>query len=111
MNKRFDRLPRVNRARAVTGSMLALVFAMAAGVSATARAEYRCGASALQEDRRACELAQRDSPDALRQFIDRTRGIYALYFYDYVTDADADRWETARRDEKAPSTAVAQSRD
>jgi hypothetical protein len=84
---------------------------MAAGVSATARAEYRCGASALQEDRRACELAQRDSPDALRQFIDRTRGIYALYFYDYVTDADADRWETARRDEKAPSTAVAQSRD
>ncbi len=111
MNKRTDRLPRVIRARAVTGSMLALVLAMAAGVSATARAEYRCGASALQEDRRACELAQRDSPDALRQFIDRTRGIYALYFYDYVTDADADRWETARKDEKAPSTAVAQSRD
>ena len=111
MNKRTDRLPRVNRARAVTASMLALVLAMAAGVSATARAEYRCGASALQEDRRACELAQRDSPDALRQFIDRTRGIYALYFYDYVTDADADRWETARKDEKAPSTAVAQSRD
>jgi hypothetical protein len=111
MNKRYDRLAPVNRAGVVTGSMLAFVFATAAGASATARAEYRCGASALQEDRRACELAQRDSPDALRQFIDRTRGIYALYFYDYVTDADADRWEAARNDEKAPSTAVAQSRD
>jgi hypothetical protein len=75
-------------------------FAMLAG--ATARAEYRCDARALPEEKRACELVKQ-GPEALRMFIDRTRGIYGLYFYDYVTEADFDRWHAASRGGEARS--------
>jgi len=71
------------------------IAAFATIVSATARAEYRCDAQALPEEKRACELVKQ-GPDALRMFIDRTRAIYGLYFYDYVTDADWGRWDAAR---------------
>jgi hypothetical protein len=72
------------------------IAALATVVSVAARAEYRCDASTLPEEKRACELVKQ-GPDALRRFIERTRSIYGLYFYDYVTQADFDRWETARR--------------
>jgi hypothetical protein len=78
------------------------IAAFATLVSATARAEYRCDARALPEEKRACELVKQ-GPDALRMFIDRTRGIYGLYFYDYVTEADWNRWDTARQAGEAPS--------
>jgi hypothetical protein len=78
------------------------IAASASIVSATARAEYRCDASAWPEEKRACELVKQ-GPDALRLFIERTRSIYGLYFYDYVTQADFDRWETARRIDDARS--------
>jgi hypothetical protein len=78
------------------------VAALATILSATARAEYRCNAPAWPEEKRACELVKQ-GPDALRLFIERTRSIYGLYFYDYVTQADFDRWETARRIDDARS--------
>jgi hypothetical protein len=70
------------------------IAALAAIVSVSAQAEYRCSAPPTPEDQRACELAKQ-GPDQLREFIQRTRSIYGLYFYDYVTAADFDRWEAA----------------
>jgi hypothetical protein len=70
------------------------IAAVAALVCASARAEYRCDEPAAPEDKRACELAKQ-GPDELRQFIQRTSSIYGLYFYDYVTAADFDRWQVA----------------
>jgi hypothetical protein len=65
--------------------------ALAASVSMGAHAEFRCKAPATPEDQRACELASQDRLDDLRLFIQRTRSIYGLYFYDYVTGADVKR--------------------
>ncbi len=72
------------------------VAAVATTVSAAAQAEYRCVKPALQEDQRACALAQRNAPDELRRFVAMSKQIYGLYFYDYVRDADQDRWLSAR---------------
>ena len=84
---------------------------LAAGVSLSAHAEYRCKAPPTLEDARACELAKTAGPDALRRFIQRTSSIYGLYFYDYVAAADADRWSTARRSDGAQTIAAMESRD
>jgi hypothetical protein len=73
------------------------VAALAATVSLGAHAEFRCNAPAAPEDRRACELARMDRADELRWFIQRTMSIYGLYFYDYVNEADVDRWDAAHR--------------
>ena len=110
MNNRYDQLPRFNAAGLATGSIPALIVAMAAAVSVPAHAEYRCGSPSSQEDRHACELARRDAPDELRLFIQRTSPIYGLYFYDYVSAADFDRWEAARQDEEARSIAAVDGR-
>ena len=76
--------------------------ALAAVVSLAANAEYLCNAPAAQEDKRACELAKQERPDALRHFIQTTAAIYGLYFYDYATPADFDRWDKVGRVEQAP---------
>jgi hypothetical protein len=73
------------------------VAAVAATVSVTAQAEYRCDKPALQEDQRACALAQRNSPDELRRFVAISKRIYGLYFYDYVRDGDQDRWDNSQQ--------------
>lgn len=44
---------------------------------------YRCDNPQGSVDRRACEMAAR-GPDALRRFVERTRGIYELYYWDYI---------------------------
>jgi hypothetical protein len=83
---------------------------VAVGVSLCvgAHAEYLCKAPPLPEDKRACELAKLDRPDALRQFIQRTQGTYDLNMLDYVTDEDVARWELARQQTPAqPAKAVA----
>jgi hypothetical protein len=84
---------------------------LAAGLSLSAHAEYRCKAPPTFEDARACELAKTAGPDALRRFIQRTSSIYGLYFYDYVADADVDRWSTARRSDEAQPIAAMDGRD
>jgi hypothetical protein len=110
MSKRHPQLPRLNFASLAPGPMRALMVALVAGVSVAAHAEYRCAPPASPEARRACELARHDSGDALRHYVQRTSSIYGLYFYDYVRPADFDRWETARRDDAAPSVAAVDGR-
>jgi len=88
-----------------------VVAAMAAGVATGAHAEFRCKAPPTPEDKRACELAKAARPDELRHFIQRTSSIYGLYFYDYVTQTDADRWYAARPTHEAQSVAAVDHRD
>jgi hypothetical protein len=59
-------------------------------VSSAARAEYKCDAPA-SIDRRACEAAKQ-SPQALRSYIQRIKAIDSLYFFDYVNEAQARAW-------------------
>lgn len=106
MSKRYEHTSRLNAAGVSTGSILALIVAMAASVPLTAHAEYRCVSPSGQENVHACELAKRAAPDELRLFIQRTSPIYALYFWDYVTEADSDRWATVRQENKATSVAA-----
>lgn len=47
------------------------------------QAAYRCDVPRVGPEARACAMA-RQGPDELRRFIERTRSIYGLYFYDYV---------------------------
>jgi len=60
-----------------------------------AQAEYRCDPPRSQIDRRACEIAKQ-GPDALRQFIQRTRVIENLYFFDYVNEERLLAWRQKR---------------
>lgn len=48
-----------------------------------AQAEYKCANPQGFIEQRTCEMAKA-GPDTLRRFIYRTRGIYNLYFWDYV---------------------------
>jgi hypothetical protein len=107
MNKPYAPAPRFNAASVTTGSILALIVAMAASVPLTAHAEYRCDAPSTREDARACELVKHGAPDDLRLFVERTSSIYGLYFDDYVTSADVDRWQAARLEDRATSVAAA----
>jgi hypothetical protein len=86
------------------------VAAFAASACMAAHAEYRCNGNALPAEQRACELAKQ-GPDALRMFVDRTRGIYGLYFYDYVTEADVSRWHAEGRNEPAQPIRAVDNRD
>jgi hypothetical protein len=78
----------MNRFKAI-GSTLLFVPALAF-VSTQARAEFKCDAPS-GFDRVACEKAK-ESPQALRQYIQRMRGIESLYFPDYVNEAQARAW-------------------
>jgi len=51
--------------------------------SSPAFAAYRCDNPTAPFDLRACAIAAQ-GPDALRRYIERTRGIYSLYFFDYA---------------------------
>jgi len=79
----------MNRFKAI-GSTLLLVPALAL-VSAQARAEFKCDSPSVRLDRAACEKAK-ESPSALRQYIQRIRMIDSLYFSDYVNEAQAAAW-------------------
>lgn len=83
------------------------VAAVAATLCISVHAEYRCGAPPRPEDKVACDLARLDRPDELRLFIERTASIYGLYFNDYVSEQDIDRWNLARRHDEGPSLSKA----
>lgn len=92
---------------------IALATGIAIAVLSTATyAEYRCARpeQLTVGETRACELARQDSPDALIHFINRTQGVYNLYVNDYVSKADANRWEEARHKTGAEPTAVAKAK-
>ena len=79
----------MNRFKAI-GSTLLLAPALAL-VSAPVRAEFKCDAPGSRLDRVACEKAK-ESPSALRQYIQRIRVIESLHFFDYVDEAQARAW-------------------
>ena len=85
----------------------------AASLSQAAYAEYRCAKPGLllQGEKQACELARRASPHELVRYVHRTQGTYNLYIYDYVTDADASRWDQAKHRVVPNSTALAKTND
>jgi hypothetical protein len=98
MNKSYEQSPRFNAAGVATGSILALIVTMA--ISTAAHAENRCSTpgSLTAWEKRACELARRDTPDALIHFIHRINKVNAgLNIDDYVGKADAERWELAKQ--------------
>jgi len=55
-------------------------------VAASAHAQYRCNAPATSADRGAC-VAAKQSPQALRLFIQRMQALESLQFSDYLKDA------------------------
>ena len=63
----------------------------------TAHAEYRCDPSPTWIDQRACKAAE-ESPQALRQFVQRMRWFTNLQFSDYVNETTAQEWEAKKRD-------------
>lgn len=79
----------MNRLKTI-GSALLLVPAMAL-LSTQARAEFKCDAPSTHIDRAACEKAK-ESPHALRQYVQRIRPIESLQFFDYVNEAQARAW-------------------
>ena len=91
----------MNRFKAI-GSTLLFVPALAF-VSTQARAEFKCDAPS-GFDRVACEKAK-ESPQALRQYIQRIRVIESLYFPDYVSEAQARAWLQAESDRAAAKKA------
>ena len=60
-----------------------LILATLAFAPLTAHAADRCANPNGSVDQRACAMAAA-GPEALRRFIERTRGIYILYYYDYA---------------------------
>ncbi len=79
----------MNRFKTI-GSALLIVPALALA-STQARAEFKCDSPSVRLDRVACEKAK-ESPSALRQYIQRIRVIESLYFPDYVNEAQAAVW-------------------
>lgn len=96
----------MNRFKAI-GSALLLVPALTL-VSTQARAEFKCNAPAAHIDRVACEKAK-ESPQALRRYVERVRMIESLEFSDYVTEAQARAWLQAESDGAAAKKAPIQT--
>ena len=61
----------------------ALALAMTVVASLPARAGDRCVDARTMVDQRACHAADQGTT-ALRRFVERTRGIYDLYYWDYA---------------------------
>ena len=98
MNQLHGQSPRFIAAGATTASLLTLVVAMT--ISTSAHAEDRCTApgSLTPWEQRACELARQDTPYALMHFFRRMNRINeGLNINDYVSKADAERWELTRQ--------------
>lgn len=77
----------MKRFRWSTGAVTALLAAMAfAPLPAAAADSPRCANPSGSVDQRACAMAAA-GPEALRRFIERTRGFYMLYYPDYAPSA------------------------
>ena len=73
----------------------ALILSLA--FTASAHAEYRCDPPPTWIDQRACKAAE-ESPQALRQFVQRMRWITNLRFEDYVDQNTVLAWESKQRE-------------
>ena len=63
---------------AATALLAAIAFAPTA-----AHADFKCASPNGSIEMRACAMAAA-GPDALRRFVQRTRNIYGLYYWDFV---------------------------
>ena len=88
------------RSSQLAGAALALSFASGAF------AAQRCDAPQTHFDRAACEKA-RQSPESLRRYVERTRALVNLYYWDYITPEQVDRYRATAQ--AAPATTVADS--
>jgi hypothetical protein len=61
----------------------ASVLLAALAFAPVAQAEYKCANPNGSIEQRACAMAAA-GPEALRRFVERTRGIYLIYYWDYV---------------------------
>jgi hypothetical protein len=64
--------------------------------ASAAQATPRCETQDYPFDRIACAKAK-EGPDALRRYIDRTRSLYMLSFWDYMSESELDRHHMQRR--------------
>jgi len=72
-------MKRIHIPTAATATLL-MAIAFAPG---TAQADYKCANPNGSIEQRACAMAAA-GPEVLRRFIERTRGMYNLYYWDYV---------------------------
>lgn len=79
---------------------------------ASAQATPRCDDPTFPVDRVACAKAK-ESPEALRRFIERTQSIHMLYFWDYMSEADLERHHARRQglDQRPAREATASTQD
>lgn len=77
--------------KAVAGISLALALPLML-IMSNAHAEFKCNAPSDQFDVRACEAAK-ESPHALRLYVQRLKPISNLYFFDYVNEERVRAWE------------------
>lgn len=96
----------MNRFKAI-GSAFVLVPALAL-LSTQARAEFKCDSPTVRVDRVACEKAK-ESPSALRRYIERMRIIESLDFSDYVNDAQQAAWAQSESNRATAKKASAHS--
>ena len=87
--------------------MRQVIFCVSLGVSAslmipTAQARTKCDGPQSQVDKKACAAAA-EGPDALRRFVDRTKAIYGLYFWDYLQEGDRFKPQANSTDVPAPT--------
>lgn len=94
---------RIDSAARIRGLLAVAGLAASTLVASNALAASRCDAPLLRVDRIACAKAA-EGPDALRQFVHRTRMIYGLYFWDYMSDGDLDRFNA--RTAASPASSV-----
>ena len=82
------------------------IFGISLGVSAslmipTAQARTKCDGPRSRVDQKACAAAA-EGPDALRRFVDRTKAIYGLYFWDYLQEGDRVKPQANSSDVQSP---------
>jgi hypothetical protein len=85
------------------------LLAAASVVAGSAAAEYRCNSQAMPADKGACAAAQQ-GPAALRQYVERMRGVQQLHFFDYVNRETLLAWEEKERRDRTAEKAEQASR-
>ena len=75
------------KADLIQAAAVASLFASIAFTATAVRAEHRCDTPTGVIDPRACAKAA-EGPDALRNFVLRTRTIWNLYYWDYARDGE-----------------------
>jgi hypothetical protein len=73
----------MNRFELKSAAVLATGLLLASAPLAPANAAYRCDVPRIGGEARACAAAAQ-GPTELRRFVERTRGIYDFYYWDYA---------------------------